>query len=394
MKGPVAIAATAGAVGLVVAAAPAQAQENKFDLSLAVVETYDTNILRLGEQRTNGPTDNLSMAPRLTLDYSRQLARQRIFANGYAGYVWNDRFRFLNRQDIALIGGADVRVGPKCRATIQGGFFQAQSDLEDLGVVISNVATTQDYSINASCPRPAGFYPLASAGYFKVDNQRRQERNQNTVDGRVGIGYSRPSLGTAQLFGAFSTIRRARVLTTPEGPIRDVTQVRSAGLRLARDVGTRIKASAEVGYTSADPASPQASPFSGITYAIDASYTPISRFVLSAGYGRSVSARGNLGTSYILRRQADFSARLTVSRKTSFGAGVQLSERDYRGEDPLFLAQPRGSDTQLTAQADVRYRLAQPITLELATRYRQRTAENDFYDYDSFSTTLRALLRI
>lgn len=394
MKGPVAIVATAGAVGLVVAAAPAQAQENKFDLSLAVVETYDTNILRLGEQRTNQPTDNLSMNPRVTLDYSRQLARQRIFANGYAGYVWNDRFEFLNRQDISLIGGADLRAGPKCRATVIGSFFQAQSDLEDLGVVTTNVATAQDYSINASCPRPAGFYPVASAGYFKVDNERRRERNQNVLDGRFGIGYARPSLGTAQLFGSFSTIRRARLIATPEGPIRDVTQVRSVGLRVARDVGTRIKASGEIAYTSADPASPLASSFEGVTYAVDASYTPISRFVLSAGVGRSVSARGNLGTSYVVREQADLGARLTVSRRTSLGASVQLSQRDYKGEDPLFLPQPRGEDTQLTAQADVRYRLAQPITLELSTRYRQRTAENDFYDYDSFSTTLRALLRI
>ncbi|KQN76183.1 outer membrane beta-barrel protein [Sphingomonas sp. Leaf62] len=394
MKGPVAIAATAGAVGLVMAAAPARAQENKFDLSLALVETYDTNILRLGEQRTNQPTDNLSTAPRLTLDYSRQLARQRIFANGYAGYVWNNRFDFLNRQDIALTGGADIRVGPKCRATVLGTFVQAQSDLEDLGVVISNVATTTDYSIAASCPRPSGFYPIASAGYFKVDNERRQLRNQNIVDGRVGIGYSLPSLGTAQLFGAFSTIRRARVFDTPEGPVRDVTQIRSAGLRVGRDVGTRIKASGEVGYTSADPASPQATPFSGITYSINASYTPISRFVLSAAFGRSVSARGNLGVSYILRDQVDFGARLTVSRRTSFGASVQLSQRDYKGEDPLFVAEPRLSDTQLNAQADVRYRLAQPITLELAARYRQRTAENDFYDYDSFATTLRAMLSI
>lgn len=394
MKGPVAIAATAGVVGLVVAGAPARAQENKFDLSLAVVETYDTNVLRLGEQRTNQPTDNVQIGPQVTLDYSRRLSRQRIFANGYAGYFWNNRFEFLNRQDVALTGGADLRVGPKCRATVTGSFFQAQSDLQDLSTPVRNVATTQDYAIDASCPRPAGFFPVASAGYFQVDNERRVERNQDIVDGRFGIGYSRPSLGMAQLFGAISTIRRERGIQTPQGLIRDVTKVRSVGLRVERDVGTRIRAGGEIAYTSADPASPQASAFEGITYAVNAAYTPISRFVLSAGVDRTVSARGNLGTSYVIREQANLGARLTVSRRTSFGARVLVAQRDYQGEDPLFLPQPRGADTQVTAQADVRYRVAQPITLELTTRYFQRTAENDFYDYDSFATTLRALLRI
>lgn len=394
MKGPVAIAATAGAVGLVVAAVPAQAQENKFDLSVAVVETYDTNVLRLGEQRTNQPTDNLQIGPQVTVDYSRRLSRQRIFANGYAGYFWNNRFEFLNRQDIALTGGADLRAGPKCRATVTGSFFQAQSDLQDLGTPVRNVATTQDYSVDASCPRPAGFFPVASASYFTVDNERRVERNQNIVEGRFGIGYSRPSLGTAQLFGALSTIRRERGIQTPQGLIRDVTQVRSVGLRAERDVGTRIRATGEIAYTSADPASPQALSFEGVTYALSASYTPISRFVLSAGVDRSVSARGNLGTSYVIREQVNAGARLTVSRRTSFGARVLVAHRDYQGEDPLFLPQPRGADTQVTAQADVRYRVAEPITLELSTRYFQRAAENDFYDYDSYATTLRALLRI
>lgn len=395
MKGPVAIAAAAGAIGLVAATPAARAQENKFDLSVAVVESYDSNILRFGEQRTSDPTDNLSIAPRVTVDYSHRFARQRLFANGYAGYVWNDRFQFLNRQDIALTGGADVRAGPRCRATVTASVYQAQSDLEDLGAVIRNVATAQDYSVQTSCPRPAGFYPAGSASFYRVDNsERRRERDQQTREARIGIAYRRPSLGDAQVFASFAAIRRQRRVVTADGPTQDVTQVRSYGLRLTRDVGTRINARGEVAYTTADPEIEGIPSFSGVTYALDMSYTPISRFVLTAGVGRSVSGRGNLGTSYIVQRAADLGARLSISRRTSFGAGFRLAERAFQGEDSVFQLRPRGKDTQLTATADARYRLAQPITLELSGRYRQRDAENDFYNYDSFAATLSAMLRL
>ncbi|PXA94652.1 hypothetical protein DMC47_20480 [Nostoc sp. 3335mG] len=395
MKGPVAIVATAGAIGIAGMSTAAQAQENKFDLSVAVVETYDSNILRFSEQRTDGPTDNLSLAPRVMLDYNRRFARQRLFANGYAGYVWNDRYQFLNRQDIALTGGAELRAGPRCRATPTASFFQAQSDLEDLGALVRNVATTQDYRVAVSCPRPAGFYPVGSVNYFRVDNSEiRRERDQSIREGRIGIAYARPSLGDAQVFANFAAIRRQRRIVTPDGPTQDVTQVNSFGMRLSRDVGTRIEAAAEIAYTTADPQIEQIPSFAGVTYSVDMSYRPISRFVLTAGAGRAVTGRGNLGTSYVVLRQASLGARLTVSHRTSLGTRVQVAQRDYQGEDSIFAIRPRGSDTQVTASGDIRYRLAKPVSLELSGRYRQRDAENDFYDYDSFAATLTAMLRI
>lgn len=395
MKGPVAIAAAAGAIGLAAVPTTAHAQENKFDLSVGLLETFDSNILRFGEQRTNEPTDNVSIAPRVTVDYSRRLARQRLFANGYVGYVWNDRFQFLNRQDIALTGGADLRYGPRCRARTSVSFYQAQSDLEDLGGVIRNVATVQDYTIDATCPRPAGFYPVALGHYSQVDNsERRRDRDQATREARVGIAYRRPSLGDAQLFASFAAIRRQRRVVTAEGPTQDVTQIRSYGVRLSRDVGTRIDASAQIAYTTADPQIETVPGFSGLTYSVDIAYRPVSRFSVSAGAGRSVTGRGNLGTSYVVRESADLTARLTVSPKTSFGAGVGLTRTQFQGEDAVFQGRQRGASDQINVTANMRYRLAQPLTLEFATRYRQRDAENDFYDYDSFAATLSALLRI
>ncbi len=394
MSVPRIVAATAGIMGLAAFAPAAHAQENKFELSLAVVEVYDTNLLRINNDG-GGQTDNLSIAPRITLDYSRRLARQRIFANGYAGYAWNDRFTFLNRQDVAFTGGADLRAGPRCRAEVTGSLFQAQSDLEDLGEIIRNVSTAQDYSLRMSCPRPSGFYPAASAGFFRIENsERRRDRDQSIIDARVGIAYRRPALGDAQLFGSLASIRRAREVLTPAGPAKDVTEVRSVGLRLSRSVGTRISAQVEVAYTDVAPQLPGVTPFAGITYSGEVGYKPVSRLGFSAGFGRSVAARGNVGTSYYLQQQASFGTNLTISNRTSVGADLKLAERTFRGEDPEFQLRPRGRDTQVTASANMRYRLLQPLTLELLTRYRKRAADNEFYDYDSFSATLSAMMRI
>lgn len=369
------------------------AQENKFELSARLVEAYDSNILRLGDQRTDNPTDNVSMSPRVAVEFDRRFGRQRAFVTGYAGYNFNSRFRFLNREELALNSGVDLRFGPRCRITPTASVLRAQSDLEDLGQIVTNAATIQDYNIRASCPRPAGFYPTVGAGYYQVRNSEiRRERDQSIVDARFGVAYARPSIGDFELFGQIARIQRNRRDPTPTGLLRDETDVRTIALRFSRDVGTRFESALQIGYTNVDPKIVDVPRFSGLTYQGSLTYQPTPPLALTVAFGRQVSGRGNVGTSYYVSENAEFRARAKLTARTSVGAGVQLSKRDFAGEDRVFQFGPRGQDRQLEANATIGYRLARPINLDLSTRYRRRNAENNFYDYDSLSATLAAAM--
>ena len=380
-------------VGQVAMVGSAYAQENRFELSAQLVETYDSNILRLGEQRISGPTDNVSMSPRVAVDFDRRFGRQRAYATGYAGYNFNSRFRFLNREQLALNSGLDLRFGPRCRINPTASLVRSQSDLEDLGQVVTNTATVQDYNIRASCPRPAGFYPTVGAGYYRVDNSEiRRQRDQSIVDARLGIAYARPSIGDFELFGQIARIQRARRDPTPAGLLQDETDVRTVALRFSRDVGTRFETALQVGYTSVDPRTVDVPSFSGLTYQGSLTYQPTPPINLTFGFGRQVSGRGNLGTSYYVSDNVELRSSVKLSARTSASAGVQLSKRDFAGEDRVFQFGPRGQDRQLDASAGIGYRLARPINLNVAGRYRRRDAENDFYDYDSLAATLTAAM--
>ena len=375
------------------AAGAAYAQENRFQFSTLVVETYDSNILRLGDQRTDNPTDNLSISPRVAIDFNRRVGRHRAFATGYAGYNFNNRFRFLNREELALNGGIDMRLGPRCRITPTASVLRAQSDLEDLGEIVTNAATVQDYNIQLSCPRPAGFYPRIGAGYYRVDNSKiRRERDQSIVDARFGLSYARPSIGDFELFGQISRFQRARRDPTPTGLLQDATNVRTIAVRFSRDVGTRFESSIQVGYTHVDPKTVDVPSFSGLTYQGNLTYNPAPPIALTLTVGREVSGRGNLGTSYYVSDNVELRSRMKLSARTTVGGGIQLSRRDFAGEDRVFQFGPRGQTEQLDVNASIGYRLAQPINLNLSGRYRLRDSENDFYDYDSLAATLSAAM--
>lgn len=373
-------------------AGAAQAQENRVKVAARVVETYDTNLLRFGGSGA-GPRDNTSVAPGVTVDINRNFARQRVYVQGSAEYVFNSRYRFLDRENLNFNGGAQLRFGPRCQVNPTAALFRAQSDLEDLGVISSNTVTVQDYSVGVSCPRPAGFFPTLNGAFQRTDNTRRPERNQSVTDGRFGIVYRRPSLGEAELFGQYFEIRRNRFLVVPGGDVRDKTGVKSVGVRLGRSVGTRVGAEALVAYTKADPASGVRG-FSGATYRAAVTYEPAPRLAFTAGLSRAITARGNVGTSYYIIRAAELSARARVTARTSAGVRVDVAKRQFRGEDPTFFAGARGSDRQYTVQGNVSYDLARSIGLDLTARYRHRDAANDVYDYSSFAATLGASLRL
>ena len=373
---------------------PAAAQENRLAIGVRMVQGYETNALRLGQLRAD-VRGNFSSTPAATIDLQRNFARQQVFVRGAAGYVFNSEYKFLDREEIDLTTGGKLRFGPRCQIDPTATYFRAQSDLEDLGANVRNTVEVLDYAVTATCPRPAGFYPTVTASYNEVNNsERRRERDQSTKDGRVGLIYRRPSIGDIELFAQFAQITRNRRFPTAAGATQDETDIKSVSLRFHRDVGTRVGADVQFGYSDADPSAPGVPGFSGLTYRGALNYNPAPRLGFAANIGRAISGRGNVGTSYYIIRNAEFSVRAKVSARTSVGAGIDYSRRTFRGEDAVFVGGPRGTDKVLNARANLGYGFARHVGLDFAARYRRRTAQNDFYDYDDFIGTVSVSVKL
>jgi hypothetical protein len=174
--------------------------------------------------------------------------------------------------------------------------------------------------------------------------------------------------------------------------VQDITNVKSLGVQLKRSVGTRISAEVQAAYTHADPA-PGIRSFSGATYQGSIRYEISPRLNFSTGLGRTLSGRGNLGASYSIMDNAEVRMSAKLSARTSVSAGAEIAKIQFRGEDILFAANPRGADRRYTASANLSYDLARPVVVTLGTRYRRRNSTNDVYDYSSLATSLTAAFR-
>lgn len=379
-----------GCLVALASATDAHAQENKLALDLSVLGRYDSNILRTNDRRSQGPRDNQSVTPRVVVNLDRNFGRQHVFLSGTAGYVYNSRFRFLDREEINLNGGASLKFGGRCRADLGTSYFRAQSDLEDLGGPIRNTVAVQDYSLAVECPRSAGLYPKITASYARTSNSlTRRERDQDVVGGRASLVYTKPSLGGLEAFFEYSRINRPNRVGANDVPFQDLTEVTTWGARYQRSLGV-LTFDANIGRTHANPKSALVAGFTGLTFGSSLTYQRSNLGSIRVRAERSVSARGNVGSSFYISDEVGASIRRQFSPRTSAGANVSYGKRTFRGEDNDLFNGPRGRDRLFESSVDARHRLGRRIAVTVAGRYRTRNAQNDLYDYSSTQATVGA----
>jgi hypothetical protein len=373
-----------------VCGAPALAQENRLSISGNVNTGYDSNILRTNERAiSEGPQPVYIVEPTLGIDYSRQFGRQRIFLDGTAGYSFHDRYKFLDRETVNLNSGANIRFGGRCQIDPTARLLIAQSDLENLGQPVKNTVKVQDYAVSAYCPNPVGLFPRVSGFLTKTDNSLvRRNRDQTVYGGEFAIVYRRPSLGDLEANYTVTKVDRFNRTDLTGFSVNDNTTVTNIGIGLTRSVATRLSGTVRVGYTHANPASNAVSEFSGISWSASATYEPTPRIGVTLSGNRGISASGNTGSSYYVNTGANVSARYKVSARTNVSGNVGYSKRDYRGEDRYLPFGQIGQDKVLSAGAGLGYRLNRRVGLDLRSQYRSRDADNEFYNYSTWSATL------
>lgn len=358
---------------------------DRLRLTPSVRASYDTNVLRLNDTAV-GPRDNVRVTAGVDVIARRTFGRTAIDLGGTIGYDVNSRFEFLDRTRIELDGRVRTPVGAICSLTFSARYLQAQFELDDVEQVIGATDRQQYYDLLASCNRSAGFSPLAGVTYSRRSTDAQQFRSSDTLSGRAGVSYARPSLGVVSLIVSRARIGRPDILTPT--PIRDGTDITQARVSLRRDVSPRVSFNAGIGYVNAEPDRAGVGSFSGLSYEGEVAWRPTPRLTATASAGRDVTTQTGINSTYVIRDDYRLAvdARLSArSRLRGFAARV---ERDFRGRQPLPGAIVIGEDATDIVGATYSYDTARLFRISASASKRWRRADVAFFDYESTIVSL------
>ena len=218
--------------------------ERRLDIGVTVVNSYDTNILRLPEGATAPPgqsRNDVRATPSITIDIEQPLGRQSIFLSGSAGYDFYRENDQLERERIELTGGTNLNL-QSCGSRLAATYGRQQSDLADIlpGEREVNTQTRTLYRAQIGC---RGFGPLEPTFTYereRVENSDPFRRNGNTTrdDYGVGLNYDRPVFGKVGIRAAYSDARYDRTAELAPGLTNGI-KAYSAELTFERRLGSR-----------------------------------------------------------------------------------------------------------------------------------------------------------
>lgn len=367
-------------------------QRIRSDVQLGVIALHDSNLLRTNRLR-GGASDaeDTRITPTLGLDLSHRLGRHMLFVKGDAGYDFYRRNEQLNAERIALESGGKFVVGAKCKADLSAAIDFRQSDISELGVVISNRSRARTYTGRLACPRPAGLYPEFNISRGLTDNssQARSEFDLRALNAGGALVYARPSLGQVALYYGYGRLERPGVIDPTTGR-PDVTRIHRAGLRFDRHVAARLGASLAVGAVDANPRGTRTRGFSGIDWLGAIDWRPSPAAGLTTRFQREIRGESNFGASYLVVEGVELETRWRLSARTNLELRARHEKRRVRGEEPSSGLPPRQSDETAQVGAILKYSLTPTLLLGGEVGYSRRDADNPFYDYRSTKAGLRA----
>lgn len=341
---------------------------------------FDSNVLRRA-QPDGVDTGNFRFTPGISLVLRRSLGRVAINVAGTAGYDFNSRYRFLNKERIDFSGGIRAPVGAICSANLTASYDQYQFDLGDVTLTQSSITRNQTYDLALSCNRSAGFSPVAGATYRTLSSSGSSLFDYTQVSERAGIAYAQPSLGTLTLTGTLSQLRRPNIIDVLG--INDDTNIRTLTLALDRAVSQRVQLSVGVGYTHASPARGGVSAFSGLSYNGRVNWNITPRIVMTGSAVRQVTNENGISATYVIRDDYQASASWQFSRASQVQLAAFRSHRDFRGESltPTLIA--IREDRTNGVSGNYHYDTARWLRLGLGVSHQWRTADNALYNYQS-----------
>jgi hypothetical protein len=123
--------------------------------------------------------------------------------------------------------------------------------------------------------------------------------------------------------------------------------------------------------------------FSGLTYDVDALYTPFSRLSAEINYTRSIAPSTLIGASYVIESVLNGHVDYALGVRSSATLGGSYSDFDYRGDTVFFTAEDIYSHEEIgSIYGDFNYKLWRLLSAKFDLRWETRTTNVSLYNYD------------
>lgn len=383
------VSCAAMAIGGVAVIAPehVEAQTTALKISPSIKSRYDSNPLRLNDQRSSGPLDDIRVTPGIAFSYTDKFGTDPIFLRGEIGYDKHSRFDFLDRARVLIRGGGSFLFGPRCQFSPAATLNIEQTDITELSGPVGNTTTTQEYEAAVACNEVAGIVPRFAASHLERTNSSSGLRRTNrTLDQfTASLGYTRPSLGRIDVLASYNRTLRPE-LRAVTGADR-VTETRRYGVEVSRSVANLVQARGSISHLRVE-AGTFTPGFRGTAWLGEVRLAPVPRFTVTARTSRDAGGSDGFGTAFTVRKEFTVSSQLTFGSRARLSLETTQLNRRFRGEDPVVFVIPRIAERVTSGTVRFGYDLTTRFRLNLDVSRRERVTRNNFYNYSSTSVGL------
>lgn len=367
-------------------------------------QVYESNVLRQPKffpVPRGFARNDFRLSPSINLDIVQPFGRQKLTLVGGAGYDFYRRNSRLERERINLLGRFDLSIGEDCKPQLGISYARQQSDLADFIAFtdfrLRNREQRVTYSGSVKCGSVIGLKPGLSIERTVVTNSSvfRRLGNFNSTAYGASIGYISPTLGELSLFGNY---RKGdypnRGAFIGGRTLGDKVEVFSGGLRLQRDLGSRLKGNISIGYTLAEPSLPGTRRFSGGSGSADLTAQISEPLQVVLGYSRSVQQSNQLNVSFSVNDAYSLNASYVLGPRLVLTGGVSRTERKLR-DSPALTPNLLGLEDKTTLYfGGLRYSPLGPISFSLNATKSERRSDTGFFDYNASAVSLGVNLNI
>ncbi|GEM_PF-2069138 len=382
-----------GSFLLAPAASAQTVQEDRLGLEFVAELRHDSNVARASKERADLRDIRMEdqiISPALQLDAYKSLGTHTLFATAYAGYDFYAHNSKLNKERLALNGGAKLNLRP-CEVTPTIGFsrrrteFLTQPIIDDPLAQLDNMQTEQTYGAGISCGGVLGLRPEASVSYTKGDNSNpiRERSDFESVQGRFGVGYRHPSIGNISVY--YSKQRTKFDNRVIDG-VHERYNVQRIGASFQRDIGARLAWNSQIYLVDTSGGFGGDKKYEGLGYNAALTFRATPQLRARGTFGRDVQTSLNNDALYTLDETYGLDLDYAVNQRLSLRAGYMLTDRDYSYSD-FFGPLPDEvlRDEKLhTVSAGADYRRSDRLGFSLFGGYQKRAANGTLYDYDGF----------
>lgn len=349
------------------------------DVTPSVQMMYDDNIFRANPERVPA-VDDIIVTPGVIALFDKPVGLHQLELKGIGRYDYYTRQTSRSRLAVEGTAAARISLWGICRAEPYARFRSARADYGDINGSVDNNQKFSTLSLQLSCPREAGLYPLA-----KVERETTKNdplfaySNRDSKGYAIGVGYSRPSLGDLSLYYSF--------LDTNRYDIGVVNKVNRYGLTFKRSIVSHFSTALDVHWLDVDSNVANIAAYHGLAWNVTTTIRPLSTIVLRLETGRSIVTDSLVATGYAIRSNYLGTLRYQLANRASARIGYEYETRAFR-RNPALAFDTIDSDRIYTLSGGIERALSSKVNVVLSGLHVKRQTSNGTNEYDANQVTL------